>query len=148
MLSNNDLLFIFWILTCFAIILLTPGKIGKTSYSRLMAGIFICSCLVITWFHETVIDVSQTSPLHGAILSFAQVGTLTLASKLWLTLNFHGFSKSVQITLYIIFYGALLTVTICAYWLYKLLPELQLLLYPLASLAISLTAELLEDRWE
>jgi hypothetical protein len=101
-----------------------------------------------SWFHETVIDVSQTSPIHGAILSFAQVGTLTLTSKLWLTLNFQQFTKVIRVSLYVIFYSALLTVTICAYWLYKALPELQLILYPIASLAISITAEALEDRWK
>lgn len=146
--SSNDLLFIFWILACFALILLTPGRMSKVNYSRLMAIIFILSCLMTSWFHETVIDVSQTSPIHGAILSFAQVGTLTLTSKLWLTLNFHQFTKAIRMSLYVIFYGALLTVTICAYWLYKALPELQLILYPFASLAISITAEALEDRWK
>ena len=148
MLSNNDLLFILWILICFALILLTPGRISKASYSRLMASLFILSCLMTRWFHETVIDVSQTSPIHGAILSFAQVGTLTLTSKLWLTLNFQQFTKVIRVSLYVIFYSALLTVTICAYWLYKALPELQLILYPIASLAISITAEALEDRWK
>lgn len=148
MLSNNDLLVIIWISTCFGLILFTPGEIGKPAYSRLMAFIFICSCLITTWFHETVIDVSQTSPIHGAILSFAQIGTLTLTSKLWLTLNFHQFSQIIRRALYVIFYSALLTITICAYWLYKTLPELQLVLYPFASLAISLTAEALEDRWK
>ena len=146
--SSNDLLFILWILACFALILLTPGRISKVNYSRLMGIIFILSCLMTSWFHETVIDVSQTSPIHGAILSFAQVGTLTLTSKLWLTLNFYQFTKAIRVSLYVIFYGALLTVTICAYWLYKALPELQLILYPIASLAISITAEVLEDRWK
>jgi hypothetical protein len=146
--SSNDLLFILWILACFALILLTPGRISKVNYSRLMGIIFILSCLMTSWFHETVIDVSQTSPIHGAILSFAQVGTLTLTSKLWLTLNFYQFTKAIRMSLYVIFYGALLTVTICAYWLYKSLPELQLILYPFASLAISITAEALEDRWK
>jgi hypothetical protein len=113
-----------------------------------MGIIFILSCLMTSWFHESVIDVSQTSPIHGAILSFAQVGTLTLTSKLWLTLNFYQFTKAIRVSLYVIFYGALLTVTICAYWLYKALPELQLILYPIASLAISITAEVLEDRWK
>lgn len=148
MLSNNDLLFILWILICYILIFLTSGKVSKAHYSRLMAGIFICSCLMITWFHETVIDVSQASPFHGAILSLAQVGTLTLSSKIWLTLNFHRANKSLKVTLYAIFYGALITITACAYWLYKILPELQLVLYPIASLAISITAEALESRWK
>jgi hypothetical protein len=148
MLSNNDFIFILWILACISLILLTPGRVKKNSYSWLMASIFIASCLMTTWFHETVIDVSQTSPIHGAILSLAQVGTLTLTSKLWLTLNFHQFSKVVQRSVFVILYSALLVVTICAYWLYKVFPELQLILYPFASLAISITAELLEDRWK
>jgi hypothetical protein len=146
--SNNDLLFILWILTCLSIILFTPGKIGKVGYSRLVAGIFICSCLATIWFHETVIDVSKTSPLHGAILAFAQVGTLTLSSKLWLSLNFKKFSKALRISISAILYGALLTITICAYWLSKIIPELLLILYPLSSLSISITAEMLENRWK
>lgn len=148
MLSSNDLLFILWILACLSIILFTPGKIGKIGYSRLVAGIFICSCLVTTWFYETVIDVSKTSPLHGAILAFAQVGTLTLSSKLWLSLNYKKFNKTVRISISIILYGALLTITICAYWLSKFIPELLLILYPIASLAISISAEMLENRWK
>ena len=146
--SNNDLLFILWILTCLSIILFTPGKIGKLGYSRLMAGIFIGSCLATTWFHETVIDVSKTSPLHGAILAFAQVGTLTLSSKLWLSLNFKNFDKGIRTLICVILYGVLLTVTICAYWLSKLIPELLLILYPISSLSISITAEMLENRWK
>ena len=148
MLSTNDLLFILWILTCFSIIVLTPGKIGKISYSRLMAAIFICSCLVTTWFHETVIDVTKTSPLHGAILAFAQVATLTLSSKLWLSLNFKKFSKTTRILISVILYGTRLTITICAYRLRKVIPELLLVLYPIASLAISISAEMLENRWK
>jgi hypothetical protein len=147
MLSNNDLIIVIWILFCYALILFTPGRISKSSYSRLMAFIFIFSCLIITWFHETVIDVSQASPIHGAILSFAQVGTLTLTSKLWLTLNFRQFSKTAQKSLYAVIYSALCVVTICAYWLYKEFPELQIILLPFASLAISITAEALENRW-
>lgn len=148
MLSTQDLLFIFWILTCFSFIVLTPGKIGKVSYGRLMAAIFLCSCLVTTWFHEAVIDVSKTSPLHGAILAFAQVGTLTLSSKLWLSLNFKKFSDGIRISIYVILYGALLTIVICAYWLSNIIPELLLILYPISSLAISITAEILENRWK
>ncbi len=146
--SSNDLLFILWILACLSIILFTPGKIGKVGYSRLMAGIFIGSCLATTWFHETVIDVSKTSPLHGAILAFAQVGTLTLSSKLWLSLNFKNFDKGIRTLICVILYGALLTVTICAYWLSKLIPELLFILYPISSLSISITAEILEKRWK
>ena len=37
---------------------------------------------------------------------------------------------------------------VCAYWLYKLIPELQLILYPFASLAISVTADMVETRWK
>ena len=146
MTSINDQLFIFWILLCFGLILFTPGKISKRSYSHMMAVIFILSCLMITWFHETVIDVSKTSPIHGAILALAQVGTLTLTSKVWLTLNLHQFNPLLRSVLCTIFYGALLVVTVCSYWLYKVFPELQLILYPLASLAISITAEVLEER--
>jgi len=148
MLSNNDLLAVLWIIGSLGTILLTPGRIGKNSYSRLMIFIFISSSLGSIWFHETVIDVYQTSPVHGAILAFAQVGILTLTSKLWLTLNFHRLSKATQGLLYFTFYGAFLMYTICTYWLYKQLPELQLILYPLSSLAISLTAEALESRWK
>ena len=148
MLSNNDLFFILWVLACLSIILFTPGKIGKIDYSRLMAGIFICSCLVTTWFHETVIDVSKTSPLHGAILAFAQVGTLTLSSKLWLSLNFKKFSKVIRVLICTILYSTLLIITICAYWLSKIIPELLLVLYPISSLAISISAEMLENRWK
>jgi hypothetical protein len=111
-----------------------------------MAGIFICSCLATTWFHETVIDVSKTSPLHGAILAFAQVGTLTLSSKLWLSLNFKKFDEALRTFICVILYGTLLTITICAYWLSKILPELLLILYPISSLSISITAEILEKR--
>ena len=146
--SSNDLLFIVWILNCLSIILFAPGKIGKVGYSRLMAGIFICSSLMTTWFHETVIDVSKTSPLHGAILAFAQVGTLTLSSKLWLSLNFKKFSRVIRVLICTILYSTLLTITICAYWLSKIAPELLLVLYPISSLAISISAEMLENRWK
>ena len=147
MLSINDFLFVSWILICLGLIFLTPGKISQRSYSRLIAAVFIVSCLVTTWFHETVIDVSKVSPIHGAILVLAQVGTLTLTSKLWFTINYLKLSRTVRMGICTILYTTLSIIVICSYWLYKLTPELQLLLYPIASLAISVTAQILEDRW-
>jgi len=101
-----------------------------------------------TWFYETVIDVSQTSPIHAGMLVFAQMITLTLTSKLCLHYYLMQLSQPVRVVLYSIFYIALLIVIICSYWLYKTIPELQLILYPFASLAISVTTEILENRWE
>ena len=147
MLSNNDFLFIAWLIVCYGLILLAPGKISKHAYSRIIAGIFFGSCLAIITFHETVIDVSLSSPIHGALLVLAQVGTLTLTSKLWLTINYHQLTRSVRIATCLFLYSALLAIIIGSYWLYKLMPELQILLYPFSSLAISLTAQILEDRW-
>lgn len=147
MLSINDSLFISWIIASFSVILLTPGKISKRSYSHLIAGIFMISCLVTIWFHETVIDVAQTSPIHGAILVLAQIGTLTLTSKIWFSINYNQLSSFIRVTIYIILFITLAFIIICSYWLYKVMPELQILLYPLASLAISVTAQILENRW-
>jgi hypothetical protein len=148
MLSINDVLFIIWTLLCIGLIFLTPGKICQRTYSRMIAGIFILSCLVTIWFHETVIDVSQVSPIHGGVLALAQVATLTLTSKLWLTINFHKLSRFFRAAIYILLYTALLAIVVCSYWLYKFVPELQVILNPIASLAISITAQILEDRWE
>lgn len=145
--SYNDILFLIWIAACLILITLTPGKISKSTYSKLMAAIFLLSCLMLTWFHETVVDISASNSLHGALIAFAQVATLTLSSKMWLKINFHLLSKSVRLITNSLAYGALLAITIFAYWFYKSAPELQLLLYPLASLAIAITTEILEDRW-
>jgi len=95
-----------------------------------------------------VIDVSKASPLHGAMLVFAQMFTMTLSSKMWLSFNIAQLSRYYRIMLYSIFYSALLIVIICSYWLYKIIPELQLILYPFASLSISVTAQLIDDRWK
>lgn len=146
--STNDFLFIVWIVICYGLILFSPSKLNKNSYGNLMACIFISSCFVIIWFHETVIDISQNSPMHAVILGFAQVGTLTLASKLWFSIHYHRLSKGLQMGLQVFLFGALLFTVIFSYWLYKASPELQLLLYPLASLAISLTAEMIEEKWD
>jgi hypothetical protein len=148
MISMNDLLFAAWIILCFVFILLTPGKISKPKYIRTMGVIFILSCVVTIWFHETVIDVSQSSPIHAGMLVFAQMITLTLTSKLWLSYHLCRLSPSTRAVLYTIFYGALVVVIICSYWLYKMIPEVQLILYPFASLAISVTTQILENRWE
>lgn len=147
MISINELLFGIWIIICFTFILLTPGKISKPKYIRIMGMIFLLSCVVTIWFHETVIDVSQASPLHAEMLVFAQMITLTLTSKLWLHHHLIQLIQPVRVVLYTIFYSALLVVIICSYWLYKSIPELQLILYPFASLAISVTTEILENRW-
>lgn len=148
MISINDLFFAAWITVCFVFILMTPGKITKPKYIRIMGVIFILSCIMTTWFYETVIDVSQTSPIHAGMLVFAQMITLTLTSKLCLHYYLMQLSQPVRVVLYSIFYIALLIVIICSYWLYKTIPELQLILYPFASLAISVTTEILENRWE
>jgi len=148
MISINDILFAIWITLCFVFILLSPGKISKQTYVRTMGIIFILSCAMTIWFHETVIDVSQSSPLHAGMLVFAQMVTLTLTSKLWLNYHLRRLSTHARVVLYTIFYGALLIVIICSYWLYKLIPEVQLILYPFASLSISVTTQILENRWE
>jgi fluoride ion exporter CrcB/FEX len=146
--SINDLIFILWLVICYGLILLSPGKLQRQRYSQLMAVIFITSCFVIIWFHETVIDVSQSSPMHAAILVLAQFGTLTLTSKIWFSVNYKTLSKRSQTMLKVILFGALSTFIIFSYWLYKISPEMQLLLYPFASLAISLAAEMIEEKWE
>lgn len=147
MLSANDTLFIFWLIACIGIIFIAPGRVSPPTYSRLIAGIFTLSCLVTIWFHETVIDVSLQSPIHGAMLVLAQIGTLTLTSKLWFSINYKQLSRFTRMSICTFLYAALMTIVIGAYWLYKLIPELQLLLYPFSSLAISVTAEILENRW-
>jgi len=146
--SINDLIFILWLVVCYGLILLSPSKLQRQQYSQLMAVIFIASCFVIIWFHETVIDVSQSSPMHAAILVLAQFGTLTLTSKIWFSINYKKLSKKLQTMLKVILFGALSTIIAFSYWLYKISPEMQLLLYPLASLAISLIAEMIEENWE
>ncbi len=147
MISLNDTLFAVWLLGCVTLIFFAPGKINKTSYSRLIMGIFALSCVMTIWFHETVVDVSQTSPLHAAMLILAQLLTLTLTSKIWLSFHLHEMRRPMRMTLYVIFYGALTAYIVGSYWLYKTTPELQLMLYPFASLAISLTAQIVEDRF-
>jgi hypothetical protein len=146
--SINELLFGIWIIVCFVFILLTPGKIRKQTYIRTMGVIFLLSCVMTIWFHETVIDVAQSSPIHSGMLVFAQMITLTLTSKLWLSYHLGQISAHLRIVLYSIFYSALVVVIFCAYWLYKMIPEVQLILYPFASLAISVSTQILEDRWD
>lgn len=148
MISINDGIFILWMMACYAVILIAPGKIAEHSYSRVIAWIFLLSCLTTLWFHETVIDVSELSPIHGAILAFAQMGTLTLTSKLWLSINYPKFSQAARVLTCVVIYFSLLVTLFCSYWLYKYYPEMQLLLYPLAGAAISVTAQILEDRWK
>ncbi|GEM_PF-959747 len=146
--SINDLFFAAWIILCFVFILLSPGKMSKPTYIRTMGIIFVLSCAMTIWFHETVLDVSQSSPIHAGMLVFAQMITLTLTSKLWLNYHLRRLSPRARIVLYTIFYGSLVIVIICSYWLYKIIPEVQLILYPFASLAISVTTQILENRWE
>lgn len=148
MISINDGIFILWMVACYAVILIAPGKIAKHSYSRLIAWIFLLSCLTTVWFHETVIDVSELSPIHGAILAFAQMGTLTLTSKLWLSINYPKLSQTARVLTGTVIYSSLFVTLVFSYWLYKYFPEVQLLLYPLAGSAISVTAQILEERWK
>jgi len=148
MISSNDLFFALWILMSCVLVMFKPGKISRQSYRRLLVAIFFISCFVTIWFHETVIDVSKTSPLHGALMVLAQMFTMTLTSKIWLKLELETMSSTMRASVYVFFYISLLVVIVCSYWLYKKLPELQLILYPFASLAISVTAELIEERWE
>lgn len=146
--SINDSLFILWLLICYGLILYSPKKLTRNQYGQLMAVIFIASCFVIIWFHETVIDMSKSSLIHSAILGLAQVGTLTLTSKIWFSINYKRLNKHFQTGLQIFLFGSLLSIAGFSYWLYKLSPEVQLMLYPFASLAISLTAEKIEENWD
>lgn len=148
MISLNDLFFAIWIFLSLGFVLLTPGKISRQSYSRFLLAIFFISCFVTIWFHETVIDVSKTSPVHGSLMVLSQMFTMTLTSKLWLKFELDKMSIALRKTIYVFFYVSLLAVIVCAYWLYKLIPELQLILYPFASLAISVTADMVETRWK
>lgn len=145
--SINDGFFVLWNVVCLGLIVGLPGRMNEKTYSRVVATIFILTAIVVVWFHETVIDVARTSPIHGAILALAQLGTMTLASKLWLAINYHKLAGSIRNLLVGVLYGSLLTVILGSYWLYKYFPEVQLLIYPLASVAISLSAQILEDRW-
>ena len=145
--STPDSLFVLWLMICYGLILFSPSKLNRHQYGKLMAAIFIASCFVIIWFHETVIDVSKGSLMHSAILGLAQVGTLTLTSKLWFYIHYKRLNKHLQTGLQIFLFGALFIIATLSYWLYKISPELQLLLYPFASLAISLTAEKIEEAW-
>lgn len=148
MFSVNDVLFICWLLISFGLIVLMPGRLNKRIYSSVILLVFIMSCLATFWFHETVIDVSQSSPLHGALLSFAQIGILTLSSKVWLAINDEHLGKALRKVIVVSIYTSLTIIIFGSYWLYKMIPELQIVLYPLASIAISFTAQLLEDRIE
>jgi hypothetical protein len=148
MISINDGLFILWMMGCFALILTSPGKIPKNNYSKLIAWIFLISCLTTIWFHETVIDVSELSPIHGALLAFAQLGILTLTSKLWLSINYAKLSHAIKLLICVVIYTCLFVSLFFSYWLYKFFPEAQLLLYPLAGAALSISAQILEDRWK
>lgn len=139
-------IFFLWVLTALGLLLLSPWRLTAGEYSRISFVVFVLTSVATIKFHlPSTIDAA--SPEHKVLLSLAQLAILTLSAKVWFALNYYKFSQHARWLIAAVLYGALFSSIAGAYWLYDNFPALQIFLYPLASLAISLTAEVIEHRW-
>jgi hypothetical protein len=130
------------------VLLLAPRRVSASEYSVLSSIVFLLTSFATVRFHEPFAADAVLSPEHKILLTLAQFGVMTLAAKLWFSINYFKLSRSVRLLVSFVLYGSLFVTIAGAYWLYKYFPAIQIMLYPLASLAISLTAELIEHHWQ
>lgn len=145
--SPSNGIFLLWIIMALGLLLVPYRKVTAEEYSRIAFIVFVLTSVATIKFHTPINIDSSTSPEHKVLLSLAQFGILTLSAKTWFALNYYKFSSHVRYLINVVLFSSLFVSIAGAYWLYNNLPALQIFLYPLASLAISLTAELIEDQW-
>lgn len=117
-------------------------------YSNILL-LIICACfLIMGIFHIYFLSNEGQIPIHFTVLAIAQFAVLGLAFKLWLTLNYHGFSHSVRVIFHVISHSAFVLIIMIGYWAKTNHPLLVFLLYPLAGLSVSLVGESIEEAIE
>lgn len=141
-----DALFFLSLIGFISAIIFGANKFPRNLYNLiLLAIVFVSSSLTIL-FYEFDIELSNSTPLHTGLLAFAQYGVVTLASKIWFSLNYSQLGKVSKFLINFIIFGSLFTLIIANYWVKSINPVYVLLIYPLASLSLSLIAENIEEK--
>jgi hypothetical protein len=86
-------------------------------YSYALLGVVALTTINAYIFSELEIKLLGKSPLHSGLLALAQYGVVTLASKLWISINYPGLSGSISVAVKALIYGSLISVVTASYWL-------------------------------
>ena len=111
-------------------------------------ALFICVLLsigIIVGFNELEVEVVGGSPLHAGLMALCQYGALTLATKIWFSINYSNFWPRQKSVLGFVIHGGLLSLVVASYWFKQNYPLLPILMYPLASISLALIAETIEE---
>ena len=136
-----DIAFFLSLVICIAIIVVGAKLLPVRIYSYALLGVVALTTINAYIFSELEIKLLGESPLHSGLLSLAQYGAVTLASKLWFSINYPKLSGSARITFMVLVYSSLISVVTASYWLSSSNPAFSFLLYPLAGISISLIGE-------
>ena len=117
-----------------------------TAYSRLLLLSILLSILLIIGFNEYEIEIIGNSPLHAGLMALCQYGALTLAAKIWFSINYQAFSSRLKAFVGFLVHGSLLGLIVGSYMLEQSYPLLPILFYPVASISLALIAEVIEER--
>lgn len=101
---------------------------------------------MIVGFNEYEIEVTENSPLHAGLMALCQYGALTLAAKVWFSINYATFNVHLRTVVGFLVHGSLLGLIVGSYMLKQSYPLLPILFYPAASISLALIAETIEER--
>lgn len=141
-----DALFFLSLIGFIGAIIFGANKLPRNLYSLILVVIVFVSSSLTILFYEFDIELSNSTPLHTGLLAFAQYGVVTLASKLWFSLNYSRLGRASKFLINFIIFGSLFTLVVANYWVKSINPVYVLLIYPLASLSLSLIAETIEEK--
>lgn len=91
------------------------------------------------------IMVDGNTPVHAALITFAQYGVYALAFKLWLSINYPSFSLGTRALMHMLSHSVLLSVIVASYWFKSQYSFLLVIVNPLVSLSVALIAETIEE---
>lgn len=128
-----------------AFVILGARYFKVRTYSLLLLFCMMLSVTAIIIYNELYVESSLKTPFHSALLSLGQYGALTLSAKVWFSINYDRFSAFTRILVNSMVYGGLLVLMLTSYWLTQQAPLLIVLIYPLASIALALLAESIEE---
>lgn len=140
-----DAIYLIVVTLIIALVILGARCFQVRTYSLVMLFCMVLSVTAVILYNELYLESSSKTPLHSALLSMGQYGALTLSAKVWFSINYDRFSAVTRIVVNSMVYGALLVLVLTSYWLKQQAPLLVVLLYPLASIALALLAESIEE---
>lgn len=143
--SIADFIFFASFIIIGATITFSPKFLSPGSYSKLLLATICISILVMSLFQILDIMVDGNTPVHSALITFAQYGVYALAFKLWLSINYPNFSRGTRTLMHMLSHTVLLLVIVTSYWFKSQYSFLLVIVNPIVSLSVALIAETIEE---